>query len=81
MMVNTELAASGPGSADIQPARSSLPYHLVVSAGAIGVTGYLSGPDVYIFDTYSLANPIGSHFVVTDRTAGPGTKNSSASTG
>jgi arabinofuranosyltransferase len=67
MMVNTELAASNPGSVDIQPARASLPYHLAVSAGAIGVTGYLSGPDVYIFDTYSLANPIGSHFVVTDR--------------
>ena len=33
---------------------------------AIGVLGYLAGPDVYIFDTYSLANPIGSHTVVVD---------------
>jgi arabinofuranosyltransferase len=36
----------------------------VTNVGAVGVTGYLSGPSVYVFDDYSLANPIGSHFVV-----------------
>jgi arabinofuranosyltransferase len=66
MLVNNELASSNPGSSpDIQPARSTLAFHLVVNAGAIGVTGFLSGADVYVFDDYSLANPIGSHFVVT----------------
>ncbi len=65
MVANTELGATV--SPDIQPAASSLPFHLVVSAGAIGVTGLLSGPDTYIFDTYSLANPVGSHFTVTRR--------------
>ncbi len=34
---------------------------------AIGVTGYLSGSDVYVFDELSLANPIGAHFIVTRR--------------
>ena len=34
---------------------------LVAATGAIGVIGYLAGPSVYIFDTQSLANPIGSH--------------------
>jgi arabinofuranosyltransferase len=65
MLVDSSLSSSTPGrSPDIQPARSALPFGLVVNAGAIGVTGYLSGPDVYIFDDYSLANPVGSHFTV-----------------
>lgn len=46
------------------PARSPLPFTLAVNVPAIGVIGYLAGPDVYIFDSYSLANPIGSHTVV-----------------
>jgi len=33
----------------------------------IGLTGYAAGPNVYIFDVFSLANPVGSHFVVTER--------------
>src|SRR5664280_1184762 len=66
MMVNSELLAPHPGSTlDLQPARTPLPVSLVVNAGAIGVTSYLSGPDVYVFDDYSLANPIGSHVEVT----------------
>jgi arabinofuranosyltransferase len=65
LLANTELYSTPPSSPDIQPARSSLPFHLVVSVGAIGVTGYLSGPNVYIFDEYSLANPVGSHFTIT----------------
>jgi arabinofuranosyltransferase len=50
-----------------QPASSSLPFTLAVNVGAIGVTGYLSGPQVYIFDEYSLANPIGAHFIIHQR--------------
>jgi arabinofuranosyltransferase len=46
-------------------ARSPLPFTLAVNVPAIGVIGYLAGPDVYIFDDYSLANPIGSHTIVT----------------
>ena len=33
-----------------QPARSGLPFTLAVNVPAIGVIGYLAGPDVYIFD-------------------------------
>ena len=46
------------------PAHSSLPFRLAVDLPAIGVIGYLAGPDVYVFDEYSLANPIGSHTTV-----------------
>ena len=48
-----------------------LPFTLAVDLPAIGVIGYLAGPDVYIFDSYSLANPIGSHTVIV-RHARPG---------
>jgi arabinofuranosyltransferase len=47
------------------PARSPLPFTLAVDVPAIGVIGYLAGPDVYIFDDFSLANPIGSHTIIT----------------
>jgi arabinofuranosyltransferase len=50
--------------AGVAGAYSSLPFTLAVNVPAIGVIGYLAGPDVYIFDSYSLANPIGSHTVV-----------------
>jgi arabinofuranosyltransferase len=53
------------------PARSALPFTLAVNLPAIGVIGYLAGPDVYVFDSYSLANPIGSHTTVA-RHARPG---------
>ena len=53
------------------PARSPLPFTLAVDVPAIGVIGYLAGPDVYIFDDFSLADPIGSHTIVT-RHARPG---------
>ncbi len=53
------------------PARSSLPFRLAVNVPAIGVIGYLAGPDVYVYDEFSLANPIGSHTTVTHR-ARPG---------
>jgi len=43
------------------PAHSPLPFTLAVNVPAIGVIGYLVGPKVYVFDTFSLANPIGSH--------------------
>jgi len=47
-----------------RPARSALPFRLAVDLPAIGVIGFLAGPDVYIFDEYSLANPIGSHTTI-----------------
>jgi arabinofuranosyltransferase len=52
------------GTAPRAPARSPLPFTLAVDVPAIGVIGYLAGPHVYIFDSYSLANPIGSHTVI-----------------
>jgi arabinofuranosyltransferase len=48
-----------------RPAMSKLPFTLAVNLPAIGVIGYLAGPDVYIYDSYSLANPVGSHTTVT----------------
>jgi arabinofuranosyltransferase len=48
-------------------AKSSLPFHLVVDWDLIGATGYASGPQVYVFDTLSLANPIGSHTTISVR--------------
>ena len=53
------------------PARSALPFRLAVDLPAIGVIGYLVGPEVYVFDSFSLADPIGSHTSVT-RHARPG---------
>ena len=47
------------------PAMSELPFTLAVNLPAIGVIGYLAGPHVYIYDSYSLANPVGSHTTVT----------------
>ena len=58
-------------SAAVRPARSSLPFALAVNLPAIGVIGYIAGPDVYVFDEFSLANPIGSHTTVV-RHARPG---------
>jgi arabinofuranosyltransferase len=48
-----------------RPAVSKLPFTLAVNLPAIGVIGYLAGPDVYVYDSYSLANPVGSHTSVT----------------
>jgi arabinofuranosyltransferase len=58
-------------TAATRPARSTLPFSLAVNLPAVGVIGYLSGPDVYVFDEYSLANPVGSHVAVV-RHARPG---------
>jgi arabinofuranosyltransferase len=52
------------GTAARLPAHSSLPFRLAVNVPAIGVIGFLAGPEVYIFDAYSLANPIGSHTLI-----------------
>ncbi len=43
------------------PAKSKLPFALVVNIPAVGIAGIESGPRVYIFDESSLADPIGSH--------------------
>lgn len=47
-----------------RPARSPLPFRLAANIPGIGVVGDLAGPEVYVFDAFSLANPIGSHFTV-----------------
>lgn len=66
LLMTSELQAPRPAEVPfVQPARSSLTIALAANVGAVGVTGYLSGPDVYVFDDYSLTNPIGSHFAVT----------------
>ena len=52
------------GRASRLPAHSSLPFRLAVNVPAIGVIGFVAGPQVYVFDAYSLANPIGSHTVI-----------------
>ena len=69
LVITDPFAPLDPASA--LPARSSLPFRLAVNLPAIGVIGYLAGPDVYVFDQYSLANPIGSHTTVV-RHARPG---------
>jgi len=58
-------------TAATRPAQSELQFSLAVNLPAIGVIGYLAGPSVYVFDEYSLANPVGSHTTVV-RHARPG---------
>ena len=48
-------------------ARSSLPFRLAVNLDNIGFIAYVSGPQVYIFDRESLANPIRSHTTLEKR--------------
>ncbi|MGH9080124.1 MAG: hypothetical protein ACRDYE_08655 [Acidimicrobiales bacterium] len=54
-----------------EPATSPLPFAVTVNVPAIGVLGYVAGPRVYIYDEFSLANPVGSH-TPADRQARPG---------
>jgi arabinofuranosyltransferase len=49
------------------PARSPLPFRMAIGMSSIGVVGYLAGPQVYVYDTLSLANPVGSHTTVAVR--------------
>jgi arabinofuranosyltransferase len=69
LVVTNPFAPIDPATA--VPARSPLPFTLAVNLPAIGVIGYLAGPDVYVYDSFSLANPIGSHTTVL-RHARPG---------
>lgn len=48
----------------VRTASSPLPQHAFVDVIEIGSRGLVAGPDVYVFDTQSLANPIGAHLVV-----------------
>ncbi len=52
-------------TAAARPARSALPFALAVNLPAIGVIGFVAGPRVYVYDEFSLANPVGSHTTVT----------------
>ncbi len=47
------------------PVRRTLPERVIVATPNIGIWGEEAGPNVYLFDEYSLANPIGSHFIHT----------------
>ena len=49
------------------PARSSVPFRMAINLSSIGVIGYIAGPHVYVYDSLSLANPIGSHTTVAVR--------------
>ncbi|MBF6555128.1 MAG: hypothetical protein IVW52_03035 [Acidimicrobiales bacterium] len=44
-----------------------MPFQLAIGAGAIGVTGYLSGSNTCIFDASSPTNPMGAPFTVVHR--------------
>jgi hypothetical protein len=48
-------------------ASSALPVSLIAPLVNIGSDGLVSGPGVYVYDTQSLANPIGAHTEVTTR--------------
>lgn len=69
IVITNPFAPIDPSAA--RPARSRLPFSLAVNLPAIGVIGYLVGPRVYLFDQFSLANPVGSHTTITHR-ARPG---------
>ncbi len=56
-----------PGDWTSKPFTSELPEQLFASFGNIGFEGLAAGEHVYVFDTFSLANPIGAHFSVTVR--------------
>jgi len=53
---------------DGRPMHSALPERVFVDMDNIGAIAYLAGPSVYVFDTLSIANPIGSHTTVSFRT-------------
>lgn len=55
---------------NLRPADSPLPFHLAVNITNVGFLALVSGPDVYVFDRLSLANPIGSHTTSTIRQLG-----------
>jgi arabinofuranosyltransferase len=50
------------------PGRSHLPELYYVGYPDIGLLGLAVGDKVYVFDELSLANPIGSHFILIKRT-------------
>ena len=59
------------------PASSALPLRLVAPTKNLGLIGEAAGPNVYLFDQLSLANPVSSHFVETTR-GRPGHENVAA---
>jgi arabinofuranosyltransferase len=55
-------------ASDIRPAESSMPFRVVVDMDNVGAIAYLAGPRVYVWDSLSIANPIGSHTTIAVRT-------------
>jgi arabinofuranosyltransferase len=49
------------------PLRPDIPYRAVYGMAAIGMSSVAAGNNVYVSDTLSLANPIGSRFTIADR--------------
>lgn len=69
--LHLEQNAFDPGAvrtAGFEPA-ASLPIP-AVSASAIGLVGYVAGPEVHVIDTLGLAHPIGSHLALGPERAG-----------
>jgi len=73
-----KMAASSPGGTrlylgtDIAPGPpvvvdGGIEARVIIPLSNIGITGFAAGSNVYVFDQLSLANPIGSHFVVKVR--------------
>jgi arabinofuranosyltransferase len=57
----------GPGGWSVTRylARSALPEDVFANASSIGIWSTEAGSNVYIFDNFGLANPVGSHFYLT----------------
>ncbi len=52
---------------NLSGAHSQLPFRTAINLNGIGAMAYVAGPQVYIYDSLSLANPIGSHTTVAVR--------------
>ncbi len=64
-MTVDETGSSGPFV--LYPVVTKLPERLFASFGNIGFQGLAAGDTVYVFDTFSLANPIGAHSTLSTR--------------
>ena len=56
----------------VVPTSAKLATPVVAASRTLGQVGLAAGPQVTIFDVLSLANPVSSHFALTERTLRPG---------
>ena len=61
------LGSSPGGALRLLPARSALPFHLAIPLYNAGIAADEAGSRVYVFDSLSVANPIGSHTALVAR--------------